>query len=90
MEIFVSKSTPQTDKGSFVLIGRRNIDLVVTRKAIHKREYLTPNIVIDQLVNKGSRIIVFWICAIDVTIINTNPNSALPFRHRDNIRYLVC
>jgi len=52
---FVSKSAQPTDEGGLVLIGRRNINLVVTRKAIHKQENITPSTIIDELVNKGRR-----------------------------------
>ena len=35
-EIFVSKSSPWTDEGRLVLISGGDINLVVTREAIHK------------------------------------------------------
>jgi len=84
-EIFVRKSTLRIDEGSFLLIGRQNIDLAVTRKEIHKREYLTPSTVVNKLVNKGSKIVIFRTCTIVAMIINTNPNSALLFGHRENV-----
>lgn len=88
-ELFISKSTSSVDEDSFVWIHRQNIDLVVTRKSINKRKYLTPSIIVDKLVNEGSRIVIFRTCAIDVMIINTNPNSSLLFGHKENVRYPV-
>ena len=57
-KLLVSKGTPQTDEGSFVLICRRNINLVITRKSVHKRVDLTPSTIVDELVDKGCRIII--------------------------------
>jgi len=59
-KLLVSKGTPWADEGGFVLIRKRNINLVVTGKVVLKQENLTPNTIIDELVDIGHRIIIFW------------------------------
>lgn len=69
-----------------MLIHRKYINLVVTKKVVHKQINFTPSTVVDELVNERRRIIIFGTSTINVTVVNTNPNSALLLGHRDNIR----
>ena len=68
-----------------MLIGRRNINLFVPRKPIHKGKYLTPNTFINDLVNKRSGIIILKASMVNVTGINIDPKSALFLIHMNNI-----
>ena len=63
------------------------VDLVVTGEAVHKRINFASCAIVDKLINKRRRKVIFWTGAIDIAIVNTNPNSALFFIHRDYIRY---
>ena len=85
-ELFISESTPRKDKGRLVLISGRDINLVVARKAIHKRIYLTPSMLINELVNERCGVVIFQAGSVDIAIIDTDANSILLFIHRDNVR----
>lgn len=89
-ELFISESTPWTDKGHLMLIGGHDINLVVSRKAIHKRIYLTPSTLINELVNERCGVVIFWAGSINTAIIDTDMNSTLFFIHRDNVRDPIC
>ena len=58
-EIFVRECTPWIDKSCLFLIGKCDVDLVVTRKTIHEGKYLAPSTFINDLINEGSRIFIF-------------------------------
>jgi len=58
-ELLVREHTPWTNKGCLFLIGQRDVDLVMTIKTIHKGKDLTPGTFINDLINEGSRIVVF-------------------------------
>ena len=69
--------TPRTDKGSLMLISRENFNLIITRKTVHEGKNLTPDIVINDLIDKGSRIIILRKSSINITIINADAYSSL-------------
>jgi len=71
------------------LIGWCNVDLFVTRKTIHKGKYLTHGKFINDLINEGSRIIIFRTSIIEISIINANADRALFFTHWDNIGHPI-
>ena len=83
-ELFVGESAPRTDKGGLVLIGGRNINLVVTRKTVHKRVHFTSGTLITELVNEGCGVVILGIGSMNITVINTDPDGALLFIHRDD------
>ena len=78
-ELFISESTPWTDKGRLVLIGRCDINLVVARKAVHERIYLTPSTLINKLVNERCGVVIFWAGSVNIAIIDIDANSTLFF-----------
>jgi len=63
--------------------------MVVTRKSIHKGKYLAPGTFINDLINEGSRIVIFRTSTIEISIINANMDHALFFSHRDNIGHPI-
>jgi len=89
-ELFVSESAPQTDKGGFVLISWRDINLVITRETVHKRVYLTSGTLINELVNEGCGVVILGTGSINITVINTDPDGTLLFIHRDDIGNPIC
>ena len=84
-DLFISKGAPGTDEGGLMLICRSNVDLVVARKTVHKRINLATRTFIDKLVDKGSGVVVFWTCSVDITVVNADANGALLFIDRDNV-----
>lgn len=81
MEILIREHTPRTNKGCLFLIDRCDVDLVITRKTIHKGKDLTPGTFINDLINEGSRIVVFRTGTIEISIIHTNVDRNLFFSH---------
>ena len=75
-ELFISESTPQTDKGGLVLIRWCNINMVISRETVHKRIYLTFGTLINELVNEGCGVVIFWTGSINIMVINTDPPQA--------------
>ena len=51
--------------------------MFIARKVVHEGKYLTPSAVINDLIDKGSRIIILRTGPIDVTIINTDLNGTM-------------
>jgi hypothetical protein len=48
----ICKSTPRTYKCCLVLILRFDLDLVISKKSIHKRKYLASYTLIENLINE--------------------------------------
>ena len=69
-----------------MLVGGCNIDLVIAREAIHKRVNFTSCALVNKLIDEGRREVILRIGTIDITVINTDSNSALLFVHRNYIR----
>ena len=67
-ELFVREHTPWTDKRCLFLIHRCNVNLVVTRKTVHKGKDLAPETFINDFINEGGRIVVFRIGTIKISI----------------------
>ena len=84
-ELFISKGAPGTDEGRLVLINRSNVNLVVTREAVHKRIYLAARTLINELINEWRGVVVLWASSINVAVINADTNGALFFVDRDDI-----
>lgn len=84
-ELFVRKDSPRTNESSFLLINGENVNLVISRKTDHKRKNLTLDTFVDDLIYKGSGIIIFRTCPIDSMIVNTNVDSSLFLSRRNNI-----
>jgi len=78
---FVLESTPGEDEGCLILISRCNVDLVVARKTIHERKEFSPSTFINDLINEGSGVVIFWTGAIEITVININVDGALLLCH---------
>ena len=62
-----------------------DIDLIVAGKSIHERKDFTSSIIVNNLVNKWSRIVVFWTSMIDILIIDTHSNDSLLFHDMNDI-----
>lgn len=88
-KLFVGKSAPRTDKGCLMLISRRDINLVVSRKTIHEGIHFAPRTLVNELINKRGGEVILWTGLVNVTIINTDSNSTLLFSHREDIRHPV-
>ena len=73
----VGKGTPRTNESSLVSIHGKNINLIIARETIHQREYFTPSTIVDDLVNKGGRKVVFRTSFVNVPIINAHTDHAL-------------
>ena len=73
-----------------MLIRRKNVNLVIPRKPIHKGKNVTPSIVINDLINKRSRIIILRASMVNVTVINTDMNGTLFIIYRNNIGNPLC
>lgn len=89
-ELLIGESTPKTDKCGLVLINQKNMDLVVPRKPVHKRKYLTRSTFVNDLVNKRSGIVILRASAVDITVIHTDTNNTLLLIYRNNIRNPLC
>ena len=89
-EFIIRKQSPRTDECDLVLIGWENVDLIITRKSIHKGKNLTPCIIINDLIDERGGIVILRIGSINITIINTNTNLSLLLIHRNNIRNPLC
>jgi len=89
-ELLVREHTPWADKRCLLFVGRCDIDLIITRIIIHRGKDLAPHTLINDLINEGSRIVVFRTSTIKISIICPNADCALFFSYRDNIRHPVC
>ena len=87
--LLISEGAPRTNESCLMLVCGGYVDLVVTRESIHKRINLTSYAVIDKLINKRSRKVIFWTGTINIAVVNTDPDSALLFIHRDYIRHPI-
>ena len=83
----IRKGSPWKNEYHFMLVGRKYLNLIVSRKSIHEREDDTSNKVVDNLFDMWSRKIVFRKIFVQVLEIDTDSNGALFFVHRDNVRY---
>ena len=68
-----------------MLVEQENINLIVAREAIHEGKNNASNTVVDYLIDIGSGKLVFWTSLIQIHKIDTNPNSAMFFVHRDYV-----
>jgi hypothetical protein len=84
-EFPIGKSTPRTNKSSLMLILGNNVDLIIPGETIHEREDFTFGTIIDNLIDKGGRKVVFGTSFVDIPIINTYMNGALFLINWDKI-----
>ena len=70
-----------------MLIQRDNFDLIIARKAIHEGKNDTSSIVVDDLIDVGSGVILFGTSSIQIPKIDANPDSTLLFVHGNYIGY---
>ena len=73
-----------------MLISQENVNLIVTRKTVHEGKNLTLGTVINDLIDKGSRIIILRTGTIDVMVINTDPNGTMFLIYRNNVGDPFC
>ena len=57
-----------------MLIRSQYLDLIIARKNIHKLKDDTSSIIVDDLIDIWSWIVVFWTRSIEILKIDTNPN----------------
>lgn len=88
--IFVGEGPPRRDKGCFVLIGKEDINLVISKKSIHKGKYLTQITFVDDFVDKGTQIVIFRTSLINISIVDTNMYSPLFLGYWNNIGNTIC
>ena len=64
-------------------LGRYWFDIV--GKSIHERKHFTSSTIVNNLVDKGSRIVVFWTSKIYIPIIDANSDGSLFFHNRNDV-----
>ena len=67
MHLSICKRTPTTNKCIFVLILEFDLNLIISRKSIHKGKYLASHTLIQNLINKWCGEIVLRTSTIQVT-----------------------
>jgi hypothetical protein len=88
-EFSIGKSTPRTNKSSLMLILGNNVDLIIPIEAIHQREDFTSGAIVENLIDKRGRKVVFGTGFVDIPIINAYMDCALFLVDQDKIRNLV-
>ena len=73
-----------------MLVIWEDVDFIIAREAVHKREDFAASTIIDDLIDEWCGIIVLGTSAIDISIINTNSDSALFFGNRYYIGDPIC
>ena len=66
-----------------MLISGRDIDLVISRKTVHKRIDFASYTLINELIDEGCGEVILGTGLVTITIINTDSNSTMFFSHRD-------
>ena len=82
-----------------MLISWEDFNLIISRETIHEQKNFKSGAIIDNLVNKGCRVVVLRTCLIKIPIIDTNPDGPLflcngnrignPFSQRDWINETI-
>ena len=85
MGVTVSECAPGTDECCLMLIIWADIDLIVAIKSINERKYFASSTIINNMVDKGSRIVAFWTRNIDILIIDTQSDGPLFFHNRKDV-----
>ena len=83
-EFSIRKCAPRTDECCLTLVLWVDISLIVARKSIHEEKYFTSSTIDNILVDKGSRIFVFWTSNIDILIIDAHSDGSLFFHNMNN------
>jgi hypothetical protein len=68
-----------------VLILRNNINLIIYEETIHQREDFSSSTIVDNLVDKGGRKVIFRTSFVNIPIIHAYADCALFLFYRDNI-----
>ena len=68
---FIGKGSPWENESSFVLIFLFYLNLIITREPIHEGEYITPNTIIDDLINKRCQVVFLWTSLIQISEVST-------------------
>jgi hypothetical protein len=68
-----------------VLIGRQDLNLVISRKSTHEREDYAPRAIIDDLVDEGHRVVVLGIGFVEVSIVNANTDGPLFLSNQNKV-----
>ena len=84
-KLAIGEGAPWEDKCSFVLVFQSDFDLIITKEVIHKQEDFTTGTIVDNMVDKGSMIIIFWTRFVQILIIDTYTDSTLFFGNRHNV-----
>ena len=81
----ICKGTPRTNKGSLMLVLGFDIYLVVSKKDVHKGEYLASRTLIQNLINKWCGKIILRTGTIQVTEICAYTDRSLFLINRNRI-----
>jgi hypothetical protein len=81
----IGEISPRTNERGFVLILGNNIDLIISREIVHQREDFASSAIVNNMIDKGGRKVVFRTSFVDITIINAYTDCALFLIDRDNI-----
>jgi hypothetical protein len=85
--LLIRKCTPWIDKSCFMFIFGINLYLIVSRKTIHERKYLTACTLIDNLVNERGGEIILWTGLVQILEVHTYVNCSLLFVDRNGISH---
>ena len=84
-EFPISDCTLGIDEFFLIFVLWADVDLIVARKSIHEQKYFASNTIVDNMVNKGSKIVLFWIRNINIPIIDTHSDGSLFFHDKNNV-----
>jgi hypothetical protein len=79
MHDMICKGTPWGSECGFILISWVDLNLVIARKSIHKRESFVVGAVIDNLIDERHWKVVFGTYVIEIVKVSSNADSALIF-----------
>ena len=89
-EVLIGKSSPWTNKSGLVLISGSNIDMVISRKTVHKRVHFASDTLVNNLINEWCGEIILRTGSINIMIIDTNTDGPLFFSHRHVVGDPIC
>lgn len=85
--LLVGKGSPWENEGDLMLIFRFRLNLFVSREYIHEGEYFTYGTIINDLINKYCRIVVFGTSFVQIMEVSPYSYSDLFFVDRYRVGY---
>ena len=86
----IGEGAPRADEGYLVLIFGLDLDLVISRESIRKRENFISRTIIQYLINERRGIIFFRTCFVQILKISANSNFAILLVDRNWVRNPLC